>query len=288
MWLTDALRRLKPVLSTGTTLVESLEAPDTAVKIEPGRLDQVLLNLLLNANDAAGPDAVVVVRSRLVDGDGPTKTVQIEVEDDGQGIDASVRSTLFEPFVTTKAGKGGTGLGLAVSSQLVESLGGALSYHGYENRGAVFRITLPEFGANLERETSPSDSDAGIGAHVLLVDDQQSVLAVMGEALRTAGFQTMECVDSTSAWKYFEWADVLITDLTMPDVDGVALSERFRRECPGRPVAIVSGFIPEDMALSVADAVLLKPFRLSELVETTAQLAVRGDRGRSDVLESAS
>ncbi len=142
-WMASMVRRLKPALSHDVMLIESWNAPDVSIDIEPSRLDQVFVNLLLNANDAAGPAATIALRSSIARDESGAEYVQLEVEDDGPGVSEQVKATIFEPFVTTKAGKGGTGLGLAVSRGIVQAHDGSIAAHSRVGEYAEFVIVLP-------------------------------------------------------------------------------------------------------------------------------------------------
>jgi PAS domain S-box-containing protein len=213
-----------------------------AVRCEEGRLAQVVVNLLANAAQAMPPERTttenIIGMRALTDDDG--KTVVIEVADNGTGIDPDVLPHLFAPFFTTRAGDGGSGLGLSVSRELVLSMGGSIDVQSVPGGGSLFRVRLPALPAgtaqaltparvSVDRDTTaPGDEIAG--ARVLIVDDDPLVARVLGLMLKDADVTVAATVvDAIAAARRAEF-DCILCDLVMPGGGGEAVVRALRTD----------------------------------------------------------
>jgi signal transduction histidine kinase/CheY-like chemotaxis protein len=281
---------LRRLLGEETTLTVNLAGEPLRVLADAGQLEQVLINLAINARDAIrGNGEIQITTSRASVPSGPEADdiglvggdyACIEVKDNGGGMTKDVQARLFEPFFTTKTHGRGTGLGLATSFGIVRQHEGSIRVESEPGKGTTMRVMLPLGGA---LETAPASSGlvpiARTGKRVLVVEDEPQVRAIAARALAGAGFEVLQAANGASALQLFrEQAtpfDVIVTDVVMPQLTGPELARAVRQLCPEVGLVFMSGF-PESMHGSHAnefrEAVFLsKPFSPQELVEAVRQ-----------------
>jgi PAS domain S-box-containing protein len=233
-------------------------------RVDPVQLEQVILNLAINARDAMPDGGRLEISTRNVDLDEAYAAqhpgaragayVQLVVSDSGIGMDAAVQARLFEPFFTTKPEGRGTGLGLSTVYGIVKQSGGTIFVYSEPGRGTTFRISFPRLDlapSDVEpREAAPPAVHAG--GHVLLVEDHPQVRRVVADALRRGGFEVEEAAGPDEALALLAEAgrrvDLLLTDLVMPRMNGRVLAEQARTQRPGLAVLFMSGYT-EDAAI---------------------------------------
>ena len=244
----------------------SLAPPPAWVRIARPQLEQVVLNLVVNARDAMADGGKVRVETLVAGGE-----VWLSVQDSGPGVDAEVRPRIFEPFFTTK--ESGTGLGLSVVYGVVEAAGGRVVVESPPGSGARFTVCLPLCAAPEAAATATRAralSLAGIES-VLLVEDESPVRALVARALRQWGYTVVDAPDGETALDIAaargEPFDALVTDMVMPGIGGVELSERLRARWPGLKVLYVSGYSESAPEHDQPVSYLRKPFTPPELVE---------------------
>jgi two-component system, cell cycle sensor histidine kinase and response regulator CckA len=234
-----------------------------AICADPGQLDQVLLNLALNARDAMPGGGTLTVETvntsvderhataKAVEPVVPGQYVALVVTDTGTGMDRDTMEHVFEPFFTTKPVGEGTGLGLATVYGIVKQSGGFVSVFSEPGHGSSFRIYLPVAGAGRESEGGPVPGLSG-GGHetVLVAEDEPAVRAILARALREYGYTVLEARDGTHALELAQRApvppDIVIADVVMPGMAGKPLAEEVERRWPGTPVLFMSGYIGAD------------------------------------------
>lgn len=250
------------------------------VRIQRSRLEQVVLNLVLNASDAVGAGGEVVVRVGVEPGTGMSV---IEVQDDGDGIDDETREHIFEPFFTTKPAGQGTGLGLATALATVDEAGGRIELTTGAS-GTTFRVLLPLAGAEVPVSLPAAGAAVGVGAgrRVVLVDDDNRVRRSMARQLVRAGWEVVDFEDPLVALAHLE-ADgpdpaLLVTDVVMPALNGRELVARVRGVRPDLRVLYISGYTANVLGaeLLASEQLLPKPFSRPELLERVAALARPG------------
>jgi CheY-like chemotaxis protein len=273
-----------------------------AVLADRGQLETALVNLAVNARDAM-PDGGTLTLSASAahagsgggrDRPPPGAHVRLVVADTGTGMDAETLGRACEPFFTTKARGRGTGLGLAMARSFAEGSGGALAIDSAPGNGTRVSIWLPTAGDPARREPPlPAGADAERGAAraggaarracVLLVDDEPTVRLVLAQELAEEGFEVVDAADGAAALALLDRpvpVDLLVSDLAMPGMDGVALIREARRRCPGLPAILLTGYAGEAAAMAVGGALdrdgtfalLRKPVTGAALADQVAAL----------------
>ncbi len=287
----QAERMLRRLIGENVQIELLLEADAWPAIVDPGQLSQVLLNLVLNAQDAM-PDGgrIAIATGNAGPGtlprtgwhgaplpDGPL--VRLTVADSGAGIAPELGASIFEPFVTTKPTGKGTGLGLATAYGIVQQAGGALRYRSEPGRGTVFEVLLPRAdGARPEAEKTRSGSPARLqsagGGQVLLVEDDPRVRSTVARALRQDGYDVREAASGDEALGHLRSPGfaprILVTDVLMPGMNGRQVAEAVRGVHPGIPVLFMSGYagdvISRHGAVEPGVHLIEKPFNAEELV----------------------
>ena len=280
--LTKMLERL---ITSNIQIVTRQAAEMWHVKVDPGQLDQVILNLALNARDAMPLGGQVVIETknrRLARGqidqhsEAPAGDyVTLVVSDTGTGMDAETRSHLFEPFFTTKMPGKGTGLGLSTVYGIVRQSNGYISVDSELGRGTTVEIHLPRV---LDAgETARSRADSGslpMGDEVILIaEDEERVRSLAAAVLTQQGYKVIEACDGQQALEIAERCageiHLLFSDIMMPRMSGLELAERLRRGRPGIKVLLTSGYtgdvVAQEGALNPSIPFLQKPFTVRTL-----------------------
>ncbi len=249
------------------------------VRADPGRIEQVIVNLAVNARDAMpmGGRLEIATGAAELAGDrarelglAPGPWARLTVADTGSGMDEEVRAQIFEPFFTTKPGRG-TGLGLATVARVVGDLGGHIEVTSAPRAGTTFEILLPAtaveppFGEGSGVFSAPG---AGGTERVLLVEDDEPVRSVLQAILEGRGYRVRSARNAERALELFERSgggfDVLLTDVVMTGLSGPELAERLRRRAPRLKVLFVSGYAEENRSFEQVRAsgfpLLRKPF----------------------------
>ncbi|MFO0980223.1 MAG: ATP-binding protein [Planctomycetota bacterium] len=266
--LVDMLRRL-----LGEDIELELDlAPDLGlVRADPGQVQQVLLNLTVNARDAMNQGGHLIVRTR---NDERAVEVRLAVSDTGCGIAAEHRAHLFEPFYTTKELGKGTGLGLAMVYGIVQQSGGRITVDSEPGCGTTFTIHLPRVAAvkpsGQADPVAPSESHGG--ETVLIVEDEPDVRSLMRDTLACSGYRVLEATDGVHALEvarsHGETIHLLLTDVVMPRSSGPELARQLARVRPETRVLYVSGYTGDarlDHHGAGRIAFIQKPFRATEL-----------------------
>ena len=281
----DVERMLRRVIGADVALVTDLDAAAPKVHADAGQLEQVLLNLAVNARDAmpAGGRLTIETRSLQLDAGAahrhdnlePGSYVALRVRDTGVGMDDATRSRLFEPFFTTKEPGRGTGLGLATVYGIVTQSGGRVLVETAAGAGSTFTILLPAFeGASSAAPPSPTAPATGGSETILLVEDDATVRAAVRRMLERGGYAVLEAGRLADALRVLDESRrriaLVLTDVVLPDAGATALVPRIRERHADVRVLLMSGYGGEHVSRQVSAAahvgVLAKPFAPDELL----------------------
>jgi PAS domain S-box-containing protein len=264
-------------------ILEALAAGLPPVFADPHQIQQILLNLIINAEQAmldAHGRGLLILRSWH---DPEREAVILEVNDDGPGVPDQLQPKIFDPFFTTKAVGKGTGLGLTVAYAIAEEHGGRLSVRSSPGRGASFFLDLPVSGTNLKLQPEAPQGQAlpevPAGTRALVIEDEEALNEAVAAALADDGFQVDRAADGEEALVRLRERlyDVVICDLKMPKVDGMAFFRRISKTMPHVAKRLV--FVTGDVAGTDAERFLTesgcrwvpKPFRLRDLVRVARE-----------------
>lgn len=278
----DSARRMMSHLLVERQMFACSVPGDIWVRGDETKLCQVVLNLLVNAAEACeggGAEASVQV-SVECDGD----DVTVVVDDTGAGMSEAVRARMFDPFFTTKGRRQGTGLGLAISHRIVDQLGGGIEVESREGHGSTFRVRLPG-GAPPDALTAPEASAHAVGrGRVLIVDDEPGLaegfamlLSKHDTTTASSGVEALACIDAAEF-------DVVVCDMSMPEMDGPSLHAALRQKDPdlaSRMLFVTGGaFTPQahEFLREMAGRVLYKPVGTDALRKFVGDLVA--ERGR--------
>jgi CheY-like chemotaxis protein len=252
-----------------------------AVLADPGQIEQVIMNLAVNARDAMPTGGRLTIRTGVEVGTEGRRWVRLEVADTGSGMDARTRERIFEPFFTTKEPGRGTGLGLATVYGVVSQSGGSIDVESTLGRGTTFAIRMPAVdGAPVPEMELPIPPRASQGRVVLVVEDEESLHRLMRAALEAAGHRVLVCASgpealAAAAQEAGEIAAAVI-DVVMPQMSGRELADRLAAARPGLPVLFVSGYTDDAIVRhgvrEGSRRLLVKPFSMSQLVREVESL----------------
>ena len=285
----DIERMLQMLLREHGTLSLTL-APDLhEVLADPGQIEQVILNLVVNARDAIrGVDgAMVSIRTSNAELTGdyaqwgeveaPGEYVRLDVEDNGLGMDRATQARIFDPFFTTKEAGQGTGLGLATVFGIVKQSGGYVGVESKPGAGSTFSVYLPH-ARGTERRSGPNRAIAGGGnEQILLVEDEDGVRRVARRALELHGYRVHEAPDGPSAIHLAASCeiDMVVTDVMMPGMIGPVLVRNLRQTRPDLPALFMSGHTDEilrDGLIDPSTPFLPKPFTPVQLAKKVREV----------------
>ncbi len=273
-------KMLGRLIGEDITLTTVLQPGLWPVTADPGQLEQVIMNLVINARDAMPTGGKLTIETRNVDLDGsyaqihldaPTgPCVMLAVTDTGHGMDEATLARIFEPFFTTKEPGKGTGLGLATVYGIVKQSGGHITVYSEPSQGATFKIYLPASGTAPQRLAQPQAQPVIRGGNetILLVEDDEMVRSLVQRALLRQGYTLLEARWSDEALFLVEQQrgqiDLLVTDVVMPKMNGRELFEQLKALHPRMKVLFMSGYTDDTMVrnglLAAEIEFLSKPF----------------------------
>jgi two-component system, cell cycle sensor histidine kinase and response regulator CckA len=282
---------LRQLLGTGFEIVTTRGATAARVKADLGQLQQVILNLVINARDAMTDGGTIGIEIGEAELDAsyaigrgwaftPGRYIQLAVSDTGCGMDAATRARVFDPFFTTKAKGKGTGLGLATVYGIVKQSGGHIDIESEPGRGATFRIHLPCVDEALTPAAPAPDSPGRGQETVMVVEDEELVRKVLCETLEAAGYRVLEAGGSGEAialsTRHRGRIHLLITDLVMPGRSGHELVAHMGRTRPEMAMLCVSGYADQALVqserLGTEMPFLQKPFTPDALLRKVREI----------------
>jgi two-component system, cell cycle sensor histidine kinase and response regulator CckA len=275
--MTTMLRRLIP---EDIELVSDLEPELGTVRADAGQMEQVLLNLAVNARDAMPSGGRIVIETANVEsselpfpnGSGPH--VALSVADTGIGMDAATKARIFEPFFTTKERGKGTGLGLATVYGIVQQSGGFIEVESAPGEGARFRVFLPRVEEPRDAMTGTAENEYQTiaPATILLVEDDRAVRKLAQHCLEGQGYRVLSAGSCAEALRICledgHSVHLLVTDVVMPDMNGRELAARLSSTYPHLKIIFMSGYMDKSVSEGLVDDTahfLQKPFRPVDL-----------------------
>ncbi len=267
-------RLLGRMVGEDAQLVLDLHGGLPPVQADHGQLEQVLLNLVLNARDAVAPGGRIEIQTGSVDrSPGGGRAVRIRVRDDGAGMDTQTRARIFEPFFSTKPEGRGTGLGLATVYGIVQQHQGTVAVHSEPGMGSTFEIVLPALpqGTPLPVPAAQAPTLPRGNETVLVVEDTDPVRDAARAALRRLGYDVLTAAGGAEALALLEQhagpVHLLLTDVRMPGMSGPEVAQRVRASRPGIRVLYMTGYGGDALAGTLVDPrdIVEKPFTLDGL-----------------------
>ena len=305
--LNPSLERLEPLLKglfpKTIDIALHLDPAAPVVRADPNQIDQVLLNICVNARDALADGGTLVLTTSVVPGSSLRERFQdvkaqqyacISVTDTGAGMTEDVKSRIFEPFFTTKEQGQGTGLGLSVAYGIITNHGGFIDVVSRPGRGTTFLIYLPLFNvarAVHDGEIAPPPTKArvssGSGYTVLFVEDEVHQLKLMQRLLESEGYRVVPAADGVEAVEAFlrhkAEISVVVLDLGLPKLNGWQAFQQMQAADPGVQPIVATGYVSPEIKAALAEgrlsAVIMKPYRLDEVLKEIAAAARKSRAG---------
>ena len=267
---------------------------------DPAQLEQIIMNLCVNARDAMPAGGRILIKSESVIVDQkfckenlearPGPYIKITVSDQGQGIDSEILPRIFDPFFTTKEFGKGTGLGLAMVYGIVKSHKGFITVASSPGQETTFSVYLPEAAPIKAEEVPPEISEQDLEANILIVDDEELVSLMLAEHLRNLGCQTYQARNGQEALdivsKHRDKLDLIILDINMPVMDGKTAYEKMMALKPNLKVLVASGYslngVAKEILAKGADGFVQKPYSLENLTSKIRQ--VLADKTTSPII----
>lgn len=286
----DLVNVLQETLPKSISLKYDLGTNGWLVAADPTQIHQVLMNVCINARDAMPTGGVLRInlenvqvdenQSRLNPGAKPGGYVQITVEDTGVGMSADIVKRIFDPFFTSKALGHGTGLGLSTAGTIVKGHSGFINVYSEPGRGSKFSICLPAMEGQVE--AAPVEERAakpqGASELILVVDDEDSIVGITTAILESFGYRTLSASDGAKGLEVYANSDepiaLVLTDMSMPDMDGPSMIRALREMDPDIKIIGMSGLMNPDQTAEMekldVSSFLPKPFTAEKLMTAIA------------------
>ena len=286
--ITNLMKMMESTIGENITLTIQKEPELWQIVADPGMIDQIIMNLIVNAKDAMPKGGRLSISTANVEvkRDGERKKfVRLTISDTGKGMSDEVRRRIFDPFFTTKEMGRGTGLGLSVVFGIVKQHGGFIDVKSKEGKGTSFEIYFPAyFGSykDTSHDYSKKRHARGHGEKILLVEDEDSVGMVIKEALLENSYKVRLCrniSEAKDALAHKGPFDLLLSDVVLPDGSGVELAKEVREKFPQTAILLMSGYV--DKRIEHEDIRRLgctffhKPFKISQLLEAVSEILTK-------------
>ncbi|MFP4226346.1 MAG: PAS domain S-box protein [Desulfobacterales bacterium] len=289
----DMNKMLRRLIGENIELRTELAEDLSRINADPAQMEQIILNLVVNARDAMPDGGTLRIITENIHIDEfyrrqfayarPGDFVCLTFEDNGCGMSPEVAENIFEPFFTTKVSSQGTGLGLSVVYGVIKQHGGWINVYSEPRHGSRFKIYLPvleQSEETAEDEDMPHDMDAqpknqGEGERILLVEDQDEVREMICSALLMNGYQVEATASVTEARQFIDQAkngfDLLFSDVILPDGNGIELAQKIIQKTPGSRILLSSGYTEEKARIDVIEKnrfyFLQKPYPLERMLK---------------------
>ncbi len=279
--MTDLLRN---TLEKNIRIEVSLSSPLWMIQADPTSLEDIIMNLCLNARDAMPKGGELLIRTDNILADDkfieshpemkPGRYVRLRVKDTGVGMSRDIISRIFEPFFTTKPPRKGTGLGLSMVYGMVKQHDGYIFVESEVGKGACFDIYFPALEKKIKERKGEKEGikKITIRGTVFLIEDEENIREFIQESLKRCGFRVISSSSPREALKLWEEVkdevDILLADLMLPESDGWELYSRLKKEKPGLRALFITGYPPSSEKFPIPSSrILLKPFTLERLLE---------------------
>ncbi|MBN1850060.1 MAG: response regulator [Deltaproteobacteria bacterium] len=282
----EVLRLLRASLPSTVEIRSNIENGTGVVLADPTRIHQVLMNLCTNSlhsmEEKGGTLEISLADIEIesggidhVDGLRPGQYVQLSVNDTGHGIDPAIMNKIFDPYFTTKAKGKGTGMGLTVVNEIIKNHHGAIQVLSQVDEGTTFHLYFPRVEAEVVAEVQVPEQAPTGNERILFVDDEKDLVDMVKRILEHLGYQTLARTDSIEALETFRELpndfDLIITDMTMPNMTGDILSEEIKKIRSDIPIILCSGFSPlinKEKAQNLGiKNILMKPLAINDLAK---------------------
>jgi CheY-like chemotaxis protein len=293
--ISESLKLLRSSFPTTIEIRQDITCPSDIINADPTQINQVLLNLCTNASHAMEDEGgILEVRlenivldeadaARYADMNAGNYA-RLTITDTGQGIEAEVIDRIFEPYFTTKKLGKGTGMGLAVVHGIVKNHGGYINVYSKSGEGTTFQVYFPIIEEEVKPDIVPSETLPTGTERILFVDDEQAIVKVCEKMLGRLGYRTSMSTKPIEALELFRAApdgfDLVITDMTMPNMTGDKLAQKLMKVRPDIPVILFTGHserITEEKAKGLGiQAFLMKPIIHAELAKIIRQVLDKG------------
>ncbi|MFQ5525820.1 MAG: PAS domain S-box protein [Thermoanaerobaculia bacterium] len=285
----DMKTLLSRLIAKDVELVTELDAADDFIKADPTQLEQIIINLVINARDAMPDGGILRISTSIVEGKAPADKrhsltgsgpwVRLSVSDTGSGIPEEIQDQIFEPFFSTKADTKGTGLGLSTVYGAVQQNSGSIYVSSRIGLGTSFEIFFPTVEERPEEiglETTPVGELKG-SETVLVAEDEPAVRSLLTNLLVQQGYHVLAAENGEEALElarsYSGRIDLLLSDIVMPKLNGIDLARRLREEIPEIRIGLLTGYTQSETVLeTVCDFYLIKPFAPKLLAQRARQI----------------
>jgi two-component system, cell cycle sensor histidine kinase and response regulator CckA len=292
---------LSRLASDDVILTTRLDPSLALVRADPGQVQQVLMNLVVNARDAMPDGGTITIETHPAEldesfgvgaGADLGRYVALVVADTGTGMPPDIRDQIFEPFFTTKEPGKGTGLGLSTVQGIVEQSGGRIFVYSEPDQGTTFKIYLPSADAVATKNPAPAPAprtpNSAASESILLVEDDAAVRKVTSSIRSKAGYSVVEAINGAAGLAACAdravSIDLVLTDMVMPQIGGRELATGVRRERPGTPIVFMSGYARTsigDEELVANERFVEKPFTAEALLRAVREMLDRAPAARS-------
>lgn len=287
--VTEMKTLLSRLIEKDVELVTELEAVDGFIKADPTQLEQIIINLVINARDAMPEGGILRISTSSVEGQapadkrhslkGPGPWIRLAVSDTGSGIPEEIQDQIFEPFFSTKADSKGTGLGLSTVYSAVQQNNGSIYLSSRIGLGTTFEIFFPTVDQQPEKLGAKTTSveDLHGSETVLIAEDEPAVRALLTNLLTQQGYRVLAAENGEEALElarsYSGRIDLLLSDIVMPKLNGIDLARKLRAEIPEIRVGLITGYAQSEAVLdTVCDFFLIKPFAPKVLAQRARQI----------------
>lgn len=297
----EALKLLRASIPSSVEIRQNIAS--SSAMADPTQIHQMVVNLCINAAHAMDGKGVLEVslsHTELSEADlangpivdvGPGRYLKLCVSDTGCGIDPSALPRIFDPYFTTKEVGKGSGLGLSVAHGIVKRHGGAIQVRSEVGKGSTFAVYIPSAEATVSEDADSLQELPGGLDSILLVDDDQTIVEVLTEVLTLLGYEVTAETDSLRALEIFRFNsdrfDLVITDCTMPKLNGVELSSKIRLIRPDVPIMLCtgsSGKVIEQQAMDLGVQLVMKPLDMRQIAETVRNILSEARTSQGDCM----